>query len=116
MEIWKVQKQLYGRKAGEPFDAAKPLLEASTDSDAEQYKSQFKPLRLQCHKLTGQILAASRDFAACETEFRAATENFPNEAGAWDMLARILDIQGKAAKAAKEKVETLRKLNNAFGF
>ena len=114
-------------KASKNLDECKPLLDASfenmknsgisDDDDIEQYLLKFRPLRLQCHKLTGQLFASSRDFVSCEKEFRSATENFPNEPGAWDMLARVLDIQGKTdeGKLAKEKVQTLTKLNNAFG-
>lgn len=113
--------------AGKKFDAAKPMLDelsalaknqGKTDDDAEAYISRFRPLRLNCHKLAGQILAGLKDFAGCEKEFQIATDSFPNEPGAWDMLARVLEIQGKLddAKAAKEKVATLKQLNGAFGF
>ena len=92
---------LEGRKH---LDAAKPLLEAmkaagQLDDDLGQYLRQHRPLRLQNHRLLGQLLAATGDLAACESEFRLATESFPDEPGAWQMLSKVLEAQGKTAEA-----------------
>jgi len=113
------------QKASEYLDTAKPLLDegfaeakkTGTEDAYSEYLSKFKPLRLQIHKLAGQIFASGQDFVSCEKEFRQATENFPNEPGAWHMLFKVLEIQGKAeeASAAKTKMETLMKFNAAFG-
>jgi tetratricopeptide (TPR) repeat protein len=92
------------------LDSAKPLLkqlqmDGSAESDA--YMSRYGPLRLQSHRLMGQIHAGLGDYESCEKEFRAATEAFPNEPGSWQMLGRILEIQGK-----KEEAQTvIAKLN-----
>ena len=98
-------------KAGSFLDQAKPLLDAlaSADADSQRYIAQFKPLRLQVHRLTGQILAGAQEFAACEEEFRRASQSFPDVPGVWDMLARILDLQGKTeeAAAARSKINEL---------
>ena len=44
-----------------------------------------------------------RDFPSCEAEFRKATERFPQVKGAWEMLARILEVQGKTNEAAEAR-------------
>ena len=99
-------------KAAEFVDAAKPILEhiksgGSSDGDIDRYVSQLKPLRLQCHRIVGQLLAAEGDFAACEKEFRAATESFPNEVGAWQMLLRVLEVQKKETAEVSERIQAL---------
>lgn len=102
--------------AGKFLDQAKPFLDAlasgasaSADADSQRYIAQFNPLRLQVHRLTGQILAGAQEFAACEEEFRRASQSFPDVPGVWDMLARILDLQGKTeeAAAARSKINEL---------
>ena len=100
--------------AGKYVDAAKPLLDyqAATqkaDVDFSRYAQQYRPLRLQCHRLLGQILANLGDMEACEAEFRTATENFPNEPSAWQMLGKILEVQGKTEEmqAVIAKLKTL---------
>ena len=99
-------------KASELVDAAKPILHEMVetgvgDSDIAGYINQVTPLRLQCHRMVGQLLAAEGDFPACENEFRLATDSFPTDPGAWQMLARVLEIQGKTeeAKVIVEKVK-----------
>lgn len=103
-------------KAGSFLDQAKPLLDAlagdvsaSADVDSQRYIAQFKPLRLQVHRLTGQILAGANEFQACEEEFLRASQLFPDVPGVWDMLARVFDLQGKAeeARAARAKISEL---------
>ena len=103
-------------KAGTFLDQAKPLLDAlasnisaSADADSQRYIAQFKPLRLQVHRLTGQILAGANEFQACEEEFLRASQSFPDVPGVWDMLARVFDLQGKAdeAQAARAKISEL---------
>ena len=103
-------------KAGSFLDQAKPLLDAlagdvsaSADVDSQRYIAQFKPLRLQVHRLTGQILAGANEFQACEEEFLRASQSFPDVPGVWDMLARVFDLQGKAeeAQVARDKISEL---------
>ena len=102
-------------KAANMLDQAKPLLDmlstdaAGADADSQRYITQFKPLRLQVHRLYGQILAGAGEYAACEKEFKRAAESYPDIPGVWDMLSRILDLQGKTEEAAKckEKVAAL---------
>jgi hypothetical protein len=93
-------------EASKFVDAAKPLLDlmavsGKVDSDAAKYVKQYKPLRLQSHRLLGQIHATQGDMAACEQEFRLATDNFPDEQSTWQMLGRILDMQGKTEEVSK---------------
>ena len=101
-------------KASALVDAAKPILEELAGSgiggtDIASYINQLQPLRLQCHRMVGQILASEGDLAGCEKEFRAATVAFPKDPGAWQMLARVLEIQGKADEAIEivEKVKAI---------
>lgn len=103
------------------LNTAKPLLDLysnqnNPDDDLSRYVSQFKPLRLQVHRLAGQILAGLQDFPACEAEFRSCTINFPDEPGAWHMLSRILEVQGKTAEAnvAKEKLNAIMALKGGL--
>lgn len=101
-------------KAADYVDTAKPLLEvlyaSETDKeDIQMYLRQVKPLRLQCHRMVGQILAAEGDLKGCEEEFRRATESYPLEASAWQMLARVISLQGRDDEA-KEIIERLKSL------
>jgi len=95
------------------IDMAKPLLDAAAAGmgkvadEARQYLTQYKALRMECHRILGQIYAGSGDMASCETEFRKSTVNFPQEKMAWAMLKRILEIQGKTEEAGR----ILQKLN-----
>lgn len=107
-------------KASELVDAAKPLLEeiktgGSVDQDIDRYVMQLKPLRIQCHKMVGQIFASEGDMAACEAEFRRATDSFPSEPSAWQMLARVLEIQGKTEEA-KEIADKVKSIVQAAGW
>ena len=97
-------------------DDAKPLLEDlmktpsfSGDSDLARYLQQFQPQRLRCHRLLGQIFAGMGNLPASEAEFREATRNFPSEAAAWQMLGRVLDVQGKTEEAV-EVAKTVQNL------
>lgn len=105
-------------EASKRLDDAKAWIYSDTKEktrvkDKDQYVQQYKPLRLQVHRLAGRIMAAMSDFDACEKEFRAAVENFPNEAVAWDMLSRILKLQGKMEEfqQATEKINILRSMS-----
>ena len=96
------------------IDAAKPLLDhlaasGNADSDMSNYIRQYRPLRLQTHRLLGQLHAGAGDMAASEVEFRRATENFPDDKGAWQMLGRVLEVQGKTEEmqSAIEKIKAL---------
>lgn len=96
-------------KATDYLETAKPLLDEMVkqgNSDAKQYLNQYKPLRLQNYRMVGQIYAGSGDMAACEEEFRKATDAFPLEQMAWQLLGRALDVQGKA----EEAMEVMAKL------
>lgn len=95
---------------------AKPLLEGmaaspNADPDVATYLAQYRPLRLVNHRLVGQLAANAGDMATCEAEFRRATENFPDDLGAWQMLGRVLEIQGKTEEMQQviEKVVSLRR-------
>jgi tetratricopeptide (TPR) repeat protein len=98
------------------LDQGKPMLEGlaasgKADSQVHKYIQQYRPLRLQSHRLLGQLYAGAGDMAACESEFRLATESFPDEPLAWQMLQRVLDMQGKKdeAKMAMDKMLSLGK-------
>ena len=100
-------------QATDYLEAAKPLLEdllKQGKSDAAHYLSQYRPLRLQNYRMVGQIYAGTGDMDACEREFRRATDEFPNEQMAWQLLGRVLDIQGKGdeAKQVMAKLQQLR--------
>ena len=108
------EAQNYAVKASELVDAAKPFLEELVASgtggdDVKRYMEQFKPLRLRCHRMIGQLMASLGDLPGCEAEFRSATKSFPTDPGAWQMLARILEVQGKTeeAKEITEKVKMI---------
>ena len=93
-------------KAAEYLDTAKPLLDAAAASSGasgstEWHISKYEPLRLECHRLKGSILAGMQDMPGCETEFRKAVESFPQSSAARQALARVLDLQGKAEEAMK---------------
>ena len=97
------------------LDTAKPLLDAAAatgkaDSDIAQYQQQYRPVRLQSHRLLGQVLAGAGDLAGSESEFRRATENFPNEPSAWQMLGKVLEMQGKTeeVQSVKAKLNSMR--------
>ena len=97
------------------LDTAKPLLDAAAatgkaDSDIAQYQQQYRPVRLQSHRLLGQVLAGAGDLVGSESEFRRATENFPNEPSAWQMLGKVLEMQGKTEElqSVKAKLNSVR--------
>ena len=111
-------------KAADYLEQSKELLDEAISSsnnnmnsneedinELKRYVMQFKPLRLQCHRLLGSILFGSKEYGACENEFRKATESFPDIQGAWEMLARVLELQGKTDEVAsiREKINQLRK-------
>lgn len=96
------------------LDMAKPLLDdfvstGKSDGQLEKYIDRYRPLKIQSHRLLGQLYAGSGDMEACEKEFRSATESFPDEPFAWKMLHRILELQGKndEAKSVMEKILSL---------
>lgn len=102
-------------QAGELVDEAKHLLDArlalgGATSEESMFASQAKPLRVQIHRLKGQILAGSGDLEACEKEFRTACEKFGDIPLLWEALARVLDIRAKPeeAKRAREKLDSLK--------
>jgi len=98
-------------------DQAKPLLDELAKSfrpgqdDITAYLDRYSTQRVVIHRLLGQIYAGTGNMGDCEAEFRRATESFPNEAAAWQMLGRVLEIQGKAdeAAAAAQKAQELRR-------
>ncbi len=90
--------------AAQYLDKGEILLKAlasdgKLDSELERYLKQFRPLRLQTHRLIGQLHAGAGDMLSCEAEFRRATENFPDESFGWQMLSRVLELQGKQEEA-----------------
>lgn len=98
------------------LNQGKPLLDelvksGKADAQVEQYIKQYRPLRLQAHQLLGQLHAGAGDLSACESEFRLATSNFPDEPIAWQMLGRVLEMQGKTeeSSSAIEMAMGLRK-------
>jgi len=105
-------------QAAKLIDEAKPLLNAKIalgggNSEDAMYASQLKPLRVQIHRLCGQILAGMGDLEACEAEFRTASESFGDVPGIWDALARVLDLRGKAEEATQAR-DTLVALRNSL--
>merc|ERR1711862_1059661 len=109
------------KEASTLLESVKPLLfdnnsNSNNNNNNQQYIKMYKPLRLQVHKLSGQLYAALHEYKQCEDEFRLATTNFPNEGAAWDMLSRILQLQGKVneAKQVQEKANMLRNVGNMF--
>jgi len=98
----------FATRAGNYIDDAKPLLDellasGSSDESDKQYAAHFAPFRLKCHKIMGSVFAGLKDFGSCENEFRKATENFPDFKGAWQMLSRVLEIQGKSSEALEAR-------------
>lgn len=90
--------------AAKYLDESKHILDnfassADLDSDLEKYLDRYRPVRLQAHRLAGQLSAGSGDLESCEAEFRLATKNFPDEAFSWQMLSRALEMQGKTEEA-----------------
>ena len=101
-------------KATNNVETAKKLLDqavtkgTASESD-KRYLEQFRPLRIKCHRMLGSILFSLKDVVASENEFRKATESFPDVMGVWEMLARILDLQGKSDEVAtiREKISKM---------
>jgi hypothetical protein len=67
--------------AAKMVDDAKPLLDikmafGGLSPEDAMFTKQIKPLRVQIHRLCGQILAGKGDLVGCEAEFRTASENF----------------------------------------
>jgi tetratricopeptide (TPR) repeat protein len=98
--------------ASQYLDAAKPLLDGLVeggDAEAAQFLGQFRPLRLQCHRNMAQLYAGAGEMASSESELRAAVKSFPKEPMAWQMLGRILEMQGKVDEVAgvQEKLAEL---------
>jgi len=98
------------------LELAKPLLDdaiiraSSSNTDEEQrYVAQFRPIRLACHRMMGSIFAGMKDLEGSEREFRSAVQNFPDAPAAWQMLVRVLQMQGKAEEAS-EAMERLKLL------
>jgi len=102
-------------EASKLLDDAKPLIDArialgGSNSEDAMYASQFKPMRVQCHRVLGQVMAGMGDMVSCEQEFRIASEKFPDIPGIWAALSRVLEIQGKMdeAQVCKAKFEALQ--------
>jgi len=92
--------------AAKYLDEAKHLLDSlassgNLDSDLKTYFERYRPLRLQAHRLAGQLSAGTGDLESSEAEFRLATKNFPEESLSWQMLSRVLEMQGKNEEAAQ---------------
>lgn len=79
------------------------------DDQIGSFIQQYRPLRLQAHRLVGQLYAGSGNFEKCEAEFRKATQSFPEDVSAWKMLERILQMQGKTEEleAVAQKLQLL---------
>ena len=60
-------------EASKLLDDAKPLIDARIalggSTEDAMYASQFKPMRVQCHRVLGQVLAGMGDMLSCESEF-----------------------------------------------
>jgi len=102
-------------EASKLLDDAKPLIDAKialggSNSEDAMYASQFKPMRVQCHRVLGQVMAGMGDMVSCEQEFRNASEKFPDIPGIWAALSRVLEIQNKMdeAQVCKAKFEALQ--------
>jgi len=92
-------------EASKLLDDAKPLIDArielgGSNSEVAMHASQFKPMRVRCHQLLGQVLAGIGDLQASEAEFRSASEKFGDVPGIWLALSRVLDLQGNMGEAA----------------
>lgn len=77
--------------------------------DLDSYRSKYKPHRLKCFRLVGQIHAGMGNLPSSEDTFRKATEAFPTDRTAWMMLGRVLQVQGKTDEAAavQRRIELL---------
>ena len=73
------------------------------DDDSQRYIGQYRPQRLQAHRLCGQIFAAMQDMEAAEQEFRTATESFPDDPMSWFALQRVLELSGNSKEATRVK-------------
>lgn len=80
-------------------DRAQPALQGMAAGEAAQYLAQVKPLQMSCHRMIGSVCAGMGDLAGAEAEFRVATKSYPNEKMAWQMLWKVLDLQGKKEEA-----------------
>jgi tetratricopeptide (TPR) repeat protein len=78
------------------LDKARSMLEDLPS--LESYRSQYRAIRLASHRNLGQIFAGSGDMISCEKEFRRITSEFPTELKGWQMLGRVLEVQGKHAE------------------
>ena len=82
-----------------------------TESRIHQLMEQFPKQRLEAHRLIGSLLSVSGDMAGSESEFRRAAASFPNRGEGWNLLKRILEIQGKTDEA-KEVAKKIQSLGN----
>jgi tetratricopeptide (TPR) repeat protein len=101
-------------QASRYLDSAKPLLDYFVDlgdEEAVRFLGQFKPIRLQCHRIMAQVYANAGELADSEAELRTATESFPEEPMAWKMLMRVLVIRGKV-KESEEVLQRISELHN----
>jgi len=95
------------------LERAKPLLDdailattGSSGADEERrYMAQFRPIRLACYRMMGSIFAGMKDLEGSEREFRNAVQNFPDAPAAWQMLVRVLQMQGKVEEASQAMEE-----------
>lgn len=100
-------------QASRYLDSAKPLLDYFVDQgdeEAVRFLGQFKPIRLQCHRIMAQVYASAGELAESEAELRTATESFPEEPMAWKMLMRVLVMRGKM----KESEEILLRISETL--
>jgi tetratricopeptide (TPR) repeat protein len=100
--------------ASKYLDQGKVMLDhlassGNSDNQIGRFLQQYRPLRLQAHRLLGQLHAGAGDYAKCEAEFREATVTFPEDISAWKLLERILQMQGKTEEI-KVVAERLRSL------
>jgi tetratricopeptide (TPR) repeat protein len=103
-------------QAANYLDTAKPILDNIMATNPSiggltQYLAQHDTLRLACYRNMGQIYAGMGEIGKCEEEFRRATDSFPHEIKAWQMLGRVLEIQGKsdAMQEVISKIQQLQK-------
>ena len=104
-------------EASKLLDDAKPLIDARIALDGPNsqdaiYSSQFKQMRVQCHRFLGQVFAGMGDLVACEEEFRSASKKFDDDPVIWKGLARVLELQGKLeeARVCNEKFAALQNM------
>lgn len=100
--------------AANNMDQGKAMLDQlvannKADSMIQKFLGQYRPLRLKAHQLIGQLYAGQGNMVECEAEFRAATQNFPQDITAWKLLERILQIQGKTdeLKSVADKIMSI---------